>query len=477
MAHEKPIVIMGAGPAGLTAAWYLTLAEQKVVVWEADAKYVGGLARTIESKGCRIDIGGHRFFSKSAEVNDVWRKIMPDSFQKCYRLSRIFMNGTYFSYPPSLLDMLLKVGPFQIFLIICSYLKASRKPIKPERTMQDWAINHFGKRLYNLFFKNYTEKVWGMPANRLSKEWAPQRLQGIDLKGAVTRTLFGWTKNEARALEKMFYYPKLGPGQMWERAAFTVRAKGNQVVLDRKVQNIHWEQGYVTHITAIDSSGRLHQQEGSHFFSSLPLPDLLKAMDPQPPQAVLEAVEKLRFRDFLTVCLVVNRRDVFPDQWIYVHDKEVRVARIQNYKNWSIDMVPNPKITTLGMEYFCFENDALWSASDYELRRIATKEAVALRLVKEAEVTDAIVVRMPKAYPIYDEQYRQNLFMVSTFLMTVPNLQPIGRNGMHRYNNQDHSMMTALLSSKNILGEGAYDIWSVNNDAEYIESNDPPARK
>ncbi len=474
MANEKPIVVMGAGPAGLTAAWLLTNSNQKVVVWEADPKYVGGIARTVEEKGYRFDIGGHRFFSKSEEINEVWHKMMPDDFIECPRLSRIFYNKKFFNYPLEPWDAFFKLGPIETFRVIASYYHAQNNPIDPEVSFEDWVTNRFGERLFAMFFKSYTEKVWGMSTSDISKDWAAQRIKGLNLKEAIYNAFFGrFTKSTAKTLIKQFLYPRLGPGQLWERATFHIRAKGNQVTLDRNIINLHWEDGYISHITAQDSNGSMHQVEGSGFISSIPLRDLIHKMDPEPPKPVVAAANRLRYRDFLSVILAVNKRDVFPDTWIYIHDPTVKVGRIQNYKNWSISMVPNPKVTSLGLEYFCFEGDALWASTDKELRRLAIKEAIQIGLIQEKDVLDAFVVRMPKAYPIYDRDYKENVKIIAKFLNSIPNIQPVGRNGMHHYNNQDHSMMTALLAARNILGEGPFDPWNVNTDAEYHEIANP----
>jgi protoporphyrinogen oxidase len=471
MPTAKPIVIMGAGPAGLTAAWQLVRAGREVVVWEADPSYVGGISRTVQAEGFRFDIGGHRFFSKSEEVNKVWRQILPDDFIDCPRLSRIFYKGRYFNYPVEAVNAFLNLGPFETVRILWSYFRAHLKPIKPEETFAQWVTNRFGKRLFEIFFKSYTEKVWGISCDEISADWAAQRIKGLSLREAV----FSAFKSKkaaptATTLIRHFFYPRLGPGQMWETAANKILEKGGGFFLDRRVQTVHWDETGVTHITGTNQAGEFFQQEGSHFLSSIPLRELMLALDPPPPPEVAAAARALRYRDFITVCLIVTREKVFPDNWLYIHDPSVKVGRIQNFKNWSAAMVPDPKFTSLGMEYFCFEGDGLWNGTDFDLAQLAIREATQIGLIKASEVKDAFVVRMPKAYPIYDRHYRDHLKVIREWVSLFANLQPVGRNGMHHYDNQDHSMMTAMLAVRNIEG-GDFDCWKINTDAEYHEGS------
>ena len=473
---SKPIVIMGGGPAGLTAAWELVRAGQDVVVWEADPVYVGGISRTVQAGGFRFDIGGHRFFSKSAEVNEVWRQIMPDDFIDCPRLSRIYYGGKFFSYPLEAMDSFVKLGPVATFQCILSYAKARLNPIKPELTFAQWVTNRFGERLFKMFFKSYTEKVWGISCDEISADWAAQRIKGLSLRDAILNAFKGKkAAPTAKTLIRNFFYPRLGPGQMWETAVKKIVEMGGKVLLDRRVQTIHWDETGVTHITGTNQRGEFFQQEGTSFISSIPLQELMLSLDPPPPKEVKAAALALRYRDFLTVCLVVDRADVFPDTWIYIHDPSVKVGRVQNYKNWSAAMVPDPKLTSLGMEYFCFEGDNLWTATDYDLAQLAIREAEQVGLIKKSEVKDAFVVRMQKAYPIYDQHYQEHLKVIKDWVSQFANLQPVGRNGMHHYNNQDHSMMTAMLAARNIQSGRHYDCWAVNTEAEYHEAGESKA--
>ncbi|MHB1558665.1 MAG: NAD(P)/FAD-dependent oxidoreductase [Isosphaeraceae bacterium] len=466
-------IIAGGGPAGLTAAYELTRHGHPCVVLEADPRMVGGISRTDQYKGYRFDIGGHRFFSKSREVNELWREILGDQFITRDRLSRIYYDRKFFHYPLKPVDALWKLGFFRACRIVASYLKARAMPIRPERSFEDWVVNRFGRVLFEIFFKSYSEKLWGMPTNAISADWAAQRIKDLDLVRAVTAALFGGLRSRKgeviKTLIDRFEYPRLGPGQMWETARDRVRDQGGAVHLDRKVVSIEHDGSAVTAMVATDASGKLTRYSGRHFLSTLPVRSLIRAMSPAAPEEVRQAAEALKYRDFLTVVLIVDRAETFPDNWIYIHEPGVRVGRIQNFKNWSPDLVPDPSKTSLGLEYFCFEGDDLWTCSDDELVQIGRREIEAIGLAKASEVSDGCVVRMPKAYPVYDDHYQDQLGIIRGWLKNLPNLELAGRNGMHKYNNQDHSMMTALLAARNILGLGTFDTWKVNTDAEYHE--------
>ncbi len=466
-------VIAGGGPAGLTGAYELTRHGRSCVVLEADTRLVGGISRTDEYKGYRFDIGGHRFFSKNSEINALWREILGDEFITRSRLSRIFYNRKFFYYPLKPVDTLWKLGPWRSTRILLSYLKARLRPIRPERTFEDWVVNRFGRELFEIFFKSYTEKVWGMPTSEISADWAAQRIKGLSLVGAVVNAFFGRLgsrKGEViKTLIDEFQYPRLGHGQMWEAARDRIRSQGGAVHLDRKVVRIEHDRSAVSAFVTVESQGRQTRYLGSHFLSTMPVRDLIRAMVPPAPEKVRAAAESLRYRDFLTVVLIVNRRETFPDTWIYIHEPDVRVGRIQNFKNWSPELVPDASRSSLGLEYFCFEGDDLWSRSDSELLELGRREIDTIGLVSSPDVVDGCVVRMPKAYPVYDDEYQHHLAVIRDWLVNLSNLELAGRNGMHKYNNQDHSMMTALLAARNILGLGRYDTWKVNTDAEYHE--------
>ncbi|HEX6800366.1 MAG TPA: NAD(P)/FAD-dependent oxidoreductase [Ktedonobacterales bacterium] len=484
----KRVVVMGAGPAGLTAAYELMRHAVPVTVLEKDARFVGGISRTGEAHGYRFDIGGHRFFSKSQEIEDFWTEILGDEMLTCGRLSRIYTRGKYFDYPLKATNALFNLGPIETVRCLSSYAWARVHPVKNPQNLEDWVSNQFGHRLFSIFFKTYNEKVWGMSAKELSADWGAQRIKGLNLAEAIKGALLPRKKSTDRAaviktLIDQFRYPKYGPGQMWETVRDKLIAGGNAVALDQAVEAIHHVGGRVTRVTVRDSSGNLHDMSGTDFISTLPMRELINKIDPALPEPVVRAANSLKYRDFLTVAAVINREQMFPDNWIYIHDPTVKVGRIQNFKNWSTYMVPDPKTTCLGLEYFCFEGDGLWSSSDAELVELARKELAAMGMAKPEEVLWGVVVRQPKAYPVYDDEYKQHLAVIKEYLeQALPNLQLVGRNGMHHYNNQDHSMMTALLAARNIALGTHYDPWKVNTDAEYHEEarltdHDPSGRQ
>jgi protoporphyrinogen oxidase len=466
--ERYPVVIIGAGPAGLTAGYELLKQDVKSVVLE-QAKQVGGISRTEVYKGYRFDIGGHRFFTKVQEVQRFWYEILADDFIKVPRLSRIYYQNKFFNYPLSLFNTLSNLGVFTSAAILISYLKAKvrarLKPQEPE-TFEDWVTDRFGARLYRIFFKTYTEKVWGIPCNKIQADWAAQRIQGMSLKRAVLNAAFG--SQNAKSLIKEFDYPRLGPGMMWERCQEILDSQGSPVHLNTSVKAVHRDGDRITHITA-QQGDKTIELTGDHFISTMPVTALLHKLSPQPPEHVLAAARGLKYRDFLIVSLIINQTDLFPDNWIYIHSPDFKVGRIQNFKNWSPEMVPDLSKTCLGMEYFCSEGDSLWEMSDRDLIALASREAVNLGLgVQPGDVEDGVVIRQFKAYPVYDGEYRKHLEVIQAYVSTLTNLQTVGRNGMHRYNNQDHSMLTAMLAVRNILGE-QHDLWNVNTERSYHE--------
>ena len=459
-----PVAIVGAGPAGLTAAYELVKQGIIPVVLEKGDK-VGGIARTETYKGYRFDIGGHRFYTKVAAVQQLWQEVLGNDFIKVPRLSRIYYRGKFFNYPISAFNTLFNLGIFESLLILLSYLKVRIWPLPEETTFEQWVINRFGERLYKTFFKTYTEKVWGIPCSEIQADWAAQRIKGLSLTTAIINALFG--SNDTKTLIKEFDYPALGPGMMWEKFAEAVENKDGKVYLDTKVISFEREGNMIKSITA-EQNGELVQYSADNFITSMPISALIARMKPQPPEEVLHAARSLKYRDFLIVALIVDRPNLFPDNWIYIHSPEVKVGRIQNFKNWSAALVPDVSKTCLGMEYFCSVGDEIWEMSDAELIELATRELVGLGLATTAEVEDGVVIRQLKAYPVYDGEYRAHLQVLEGFLKGMENLQTIGRNGMHRYNNQDHSMLTGILAVRNILGE-KHDLWDVNTERSYYE--------
>jgi protoporphyrinogen oxidase len=462
-------VIIGAGPAGLTAAYELYKAGISAIVLEKD-DVVGGIARTGNHNGYRFDIGGHRFFTKVKVVEDMWREVLGEDFLKRDRLSRIYYNKKFFYYPLRASNALFGLGLWNSSLIFLSYLRSQIFPYKSEDTLEQWISNRFGKRLYSIFFKTYTEKVWGIPCSEIRAEWAAQRIKGLSLLAALKSALLKRDSHNgavAKTLIDSFHYPRLGPGMMWEAVADIMQRNGGGVRLRSEVEAIYWAPHRVNALR-MRCNGHPDLIKGSHFISSMPIRELIEKLDPAVPEEVSKAANSLNYRDFLTVVLIINQPDVFPDNWIYIHDPDVKVGRIQNFKNWSLDMVPDPAMTCLGLEYFCFQGDLLWTMSDQELIELSKRELSALGLVCASDVVDGTIVRMPKAYPVYDSTYRESLEVINGFLSRIKNLQLVGRNGMHKYNNQDHSMLTAMLAVKNILGAN-YDLWQVNADPEYHE--------
>ena len=466
-------VIIGAGPAGLTAAYELARNGGRPIVLEAD-RQVGGLSRTVESNGFRFDIGGHRFFSKVPLVNELWREVLGDDLLDCSRLSRIFYRDRFFDYPLKPVNALVGLGPIEALLVTASYTKARLFPETTEVSFEHWVSNRFGYRLYEIFFKTYTEKVWGLPCNEISADWASQRIKNLSLEEAVRNSLTGSGRGKhgevVTSLIESFHYPRLGPGMMWERCHDLVAARGGETVRGVTVERVRHRNGAVECVYGRTADGKLVEIGCDEVISTMPLPNLIAALDPAPPDDVLEAARALTYRDYLTVVLIVRRESVFPDNWIYIHSPEVSVGRIQNYKNWSRDMVPDPSRTSLGLEYFLSHEDEMWGWSDARLIDLGARECARIGIVVPEEVEDGVVVRMRNAYPVYDHGYRDNVARVRAFLETIPNLQTIGRNGLHRYNNQDHSMLTGIYAARNILGE-RHDVWSVNTDGEYHEES------
>lgn len=468
---HKKVVIIGAGPSGLTAAYELCKIGVKSVVLEKD-KVVGGISRTVNYRGYLFDIGGHRFFTKVKAVDDLWREILEEGkFLKRRRLSRIYYNKKFFHYPLQATNALFGLGIYNSFRTFLSYTKTQLFPIKPELSFEDWISNRFGRRLYHTFFKTYTEKVWGIPCNEISAEWAAQRIKGLSLLSALKNALItSQPKNKSNIIKTLidsFEYPEKGPGMMWETVADIIKSKGSQLKLNAGVEKILWQKDKVTALE-ITTDGKKELIPGTDFISTMPIQELVRKMEPSVPDEVRHAADILSYRDFLTVSLIINKANLFEDNWIYIHDEEVKVGRIQNFKNWSPEMVPDPNKTCLGLEYFCFEGDSLWTMSDEDLITLGTKELGMLELVDPNDVEDGAVVRMPKAYPVYDSKYADALIIIRKFLDGLNNLHLVGRNGMHKYNNQDHSMLTAMLTVKNIMGAN-YNVWDVNVEQEYHE--------
>ena len=480
MMSHADVFVIGAGPAGLTTAYCLTKHSPSVIVIEKDPLYVGGISRTVRYGNFLFDIGGHRFFSKAKEIVDLWQEILPDDFITRSRLSRIYYGGKFYSYPLNAFEALRNLGIFTSMACMLSYAYAKTTPIVSPHSFHDWVRNQFGERLFQIFFKTYTEKVWGMSCDDISADWAVQRIKGLNLLVTVMNALrrsFGYKRKTVPAngevvktLIESFQYPRKGPGMMWESAAVKIRERGGRILMGRELIELAYDNGQkLWSIDVVTTAGKRERYSARHVVSSAPVRELVQKLNPK-PISLLHA-RALRYRDFITVALMINKPDLFPDNWIYIHDPSVKVGRVQNFRSWSPEMVP-AGMTCLGLEYFCFEGDDLWNLPDEDLIALAKHEIARIGLVAATDVVDACVVRQPKAYPVYDDYYRDNLTMIRLDLeKSYPSLHLVGRNGMHKYNNQDHAMMTAILTARNILaGERVYDIWQVNEDAEYHEA-------
>ena len=464
--NNIPIVIIGAGPAGLSAAHEVIKLGAKPIVLEKETQ-AGGISRTASHRGYYFDIGGHRFFTKSETVQRLWHEMMRDDFLDVPRLSRIHYQGKFFNYPLRPLNALSNLGIWESLLIILSYIHSQIRPYPQEDTFEEWVSNRFGTRLYNIFFKTYTEKVWGIPCRQIRSDWAAQRIKGLSLRVALTNALFN--NHTAKSLIETFQYPRQGPGMMWQRFHETVDAGGGQVLINAEAIEIKHEQSRIRSVVYREAE-QVKEIPAQHLLSSMPLSELIAKLSPPPPDKVLDAAVGLTYRDFLIVVLIVKKADLFPDQWIYVHTAGVQVGRIQNFKNWSAAMVPEPATSSIGMEYFCREGNELWNMADADLAQLAAKELEQIGLAKEHDVIDSVVLRQPKAYPVYSQHYQKNLDVIRNYLKNFSNLQTVGRNGMHRYNNQDHSMLTGILAAQNLFG-AQHDLWTVNEEEEYLEED------
>ncbi|MGD0336295.1 MAG: NAD(P)/FAD-dependent oxidoreductase [Candidatus Omnitrophota bacterium] len=521
---EKKAIIIGAGPAGLTAAYeLLKKTDIKPIIYEMDSQ-VGGISKTVDYKGNRIDIGGHRFFTKSREIKEWWLNILPlqgkpakddilldreAPFSKennapdpektdrvmltRKRVSSILTSGKFIDYPLSLgLRTLGVLGFYRILKIAASYTRARVFPIRPEKTLEDFFINRFGKEIYSLIFEDYTRKVWGVSCGQIDRDWGIQRVKGLSAGRVVLYALksafflkgyYSENNNTEASLIERFLYPKLGPGQFWEEVARIIEEKGGQIHLGHRVTLLNMEDSKIRTAEIRDErNGSTFTVEGDYFFSSMPVKDLIAALGKEVPAAVKEVAGNLLYRDFITVGVLAgklkikNQRkiktpdNIIPDNWIYVQDKRVKLGRIQIFNNWSPYMVKDEHTVWLGLDYFCNEADAIWKSSDREIKDLAVAELLQIGFIEKADVLDSVVIRVKKAYPAYYAGYAQ-FQVVRDFTDTLENLFLIGRNGMHRYNNTDHSMLTAMTAVENIVCDriSKDNIWRVNVEREYHE--------
>ena len=463
---QRIAAIIGGGPAGLTAAYVLSKSQTQFrpIVFEA-SNLVGGIARTENYKGYRFDIGGHRFFTKIPEVRSLWHEICGEDFITRPRLSRIYFRGKYYAYPLKLLNALVNLGPYEASRILLSYAKWQVFPHRSEESFEQWVINRFGGRLYWHFFRTYTEKVWGVSCSTITADWAAQRIKNLSLRKAIWNAISG--ANDTASLIEQFEYPRLGPGMMWEKCRDLICKRGGEVRMHASVTRLN-RNGHRIESIEIEQPGGTQRVCADEFISTMPLADLISCIAPSPPDHVRAAAKRLKYRDFLIVVLILDHPDPFPDNWIYVHSPEVKVGRIQNFRAWSPDMVPDPGRSSVGLEYFCHARDNLWTSADADLIALATDELNLLGLASKMSVVDGIVIRQEKAYPVYDIGYGKVVGVIKAWLGTLENLQTVGRNGLHRYNNQDHSMLTAMLAVRNLAGEH-HDVWNVNVERAYHE--------
>jgi len=463
---KRQVVIVGGGPAGLTAGYQLTKHDIQPIGLEKLDK-VGGIARTENYKGFHFDMGGHRFYTKSKEVEHFWWEILSDDFLLRPRLSRIYYEKKFFDYPLKPLNALAGLGILQSAMVGLSYLRWQVFPYKQEESFEEWVTNRFGRRLFETFFKSYTEKVWGISTSELKAEWAAQRIKNLDLRSALVN-MFIKNGNSITSLIEEFHYPRRGPGMLWTKVKEKIECSGGSVKLDSNVVGFK-RSGFRIESVIVSNDGREELIEGTEFISSMPIPAFIEGLDPPAPKHVQDAASHLKFRDFLTVCLIVDQKDLFPDNWIYIHYPEVKVGRIQNFKNWSPEMVPDQSKTSLGLEYFCNQGDELWNMPDEDLIELGSREVEKIKLAKYEDVVDGAVFRVENTYPVYDSDYKGHLATVREYLEKFENFQTIGRNGLHRYNNQDHAMLTGMLAVRNMVLNEKNDLWVVNAEQEYLE--------
>jgi protoporphyrinogen oxidase len=460
--------VLGAGPAGLTAAHVLAVREEPGVVFEADGT-VGGIAKTIEFGGYRFDLGGHRFFTKLKPIQQLWEETLGEEFLTRPRLSRIYYDGKFLAYPLQARDVVARLGLVEAARCALSYFWTLRKRRTHAETFEEWVTLKFGHRLYEAFFRSYSEKVWGIPGSEIRSQWAAQRIKDFSFFRALLSILH-LNRRDVTTLIEEFRYPRLGPGQMWERFAERVEAAGVPVFRNHRCVALKHDGSTITSVV-VRTNGHVEEHTVDGVVSSIPLSELVRSMSPAPPREVLDAAATLRYRDFCLVALMLDSEAPFPDNWIYIHDPGTRAGRVQNFGTWSEAMV-REGTTCIGVEYFCFEGDDIWEMSDSDAVAMATAEMARIGLIDPSRVIDGVKVRVPKAYPMYDSRYEAAVETIRAYLQRFTNLQTCGRNGLHRYNNQDHSMWTAILATLNVLDGGSHDVWSVNTEAEYHEEGE-----
>lgn len=469
MHHEK-IVIAGAGPAGMGCAHTLSNAGKRCFVIDKNSQ-PGGICRTLDYNGYLFDIGGHRFLTKSAEVKALWAEVMGKDLRRVKRVSRIYYRKRFLDYPLSFGDTVLKLGVIESALCLLSYIRRKIFPLKGSDDFETWVTNNFGTRLYRIFFESYTRKVWAAPCKDISADWARQRIRGLSLRVAIKNLFLKDGEAGPKTLSDEFYYPATGPGEFYERLKDRISALGSEFHFCRRLRKVRHDGKRVVAVSFLNElDGVQEEMETDHFFSSIPLPELIGILDPLPPAGIRDAANALRFRDFITVNVILDTERVFSDQWIYVQDPGLRMGRIQNYKNWSPLMVPDMNKTSLGLEYFCNKDDSLSSLNDVDLIGFALGELERLGIAKRRHFISGFVVRQDNAYPFYSMGYSDAVAAIRDYLSGFTNFQTIGRAGLFRYDNSDHALLTGIYAARNLLGEDHCDIWSMNREGVYIES-------
>lgn len=470
--EDKAVIIIGAGPSGLAAGWELSESGRPVLILEKEDG-VGGLCRTFDFCGYKFDCGGHRFFTKQPEVQKFWEEILGEDFLIRKRLSRIYYRKKFFFYPIKFGDALKKLGLVESFIIGVSLLSTRIKRLwkdKAEVTFEDWVVNRFGLRLFNHFFRSYTEKVWGISVKELGADWAAQRMKSISLWQIVKSFFIKPKHGQVKSWIEQFYYPKYGPGMFYDKVAEKIKENGGKVELNKKIERIIHNGSTIEKVVIKDKDGAKKELRAEEFISSMPLNIMLSLLSPAPPQEIMHIVNKMRFRSFFDVCLIINKKDIFPDNWIYVHEPQVAFVRVQNFTNWSPFTSADKNKTHIGVEYICWDTDDLWEAGEQELIDLAKKELKQVGLVDDSELIEkGAVIKNSFAYPVYYLGYKEDLKKVFTYLSYFKNLQTIGRAGLYRYNNMDHSILTGFYAARNILGGGKYDVLEINADEEYHE--------
>jgi protoporphyrinogen oxidase len=468
--YQPENLIIGAGPAGLGCAYLLSRRGQPVLVLDKNCS-PGGLSRTIDFEGYLFDIGGHRFISKIEEISQLWQEVMGDDLLKVRRMSRILYRQKYFSYPLSFFNAFWNLGPAESFLSVASYFRHKYLSPPDEETVEKWIVRRFGRRLYNIFFRSYSEKVWGTSCQNISADWARQRIRGLSLRVALKNAVMGLKGAGQKTLSEEFFYPRKGPGQFFERLASMVSAqKDSQVLLEENVFSVRHDAQKIVSVSAENIRSREKRElRTARLFSTMPVPELVRVMRPEVPAVVLESAGRLKFRSYMTVNIILGRKEVFPDQWLYIHSPEVRLARVQNFKNWSADMVPDQSRTTLGLEYFCDEGDDLWNLSDVDLTELALEELEKTHIASRRDLIKSFVVRCPRAYPIYHMDYQKDLRVVRDYLAGFDNLLTFGRAGAFRYDNSDRAIFSGLAAAERAFGQRGRDLWDLETSDDYLE--------